>query len=244
MADEPKDEDLNKWYGLHMRAETAAAMHQRIVVARFETIWPADNTEADRPQRRRVTVQPKTRTFMTSMRHTKPRVLGPGRYNVGDLWIGLDDDTGNSTADVRVGICATVDDLPFTVPFVFPDHLLLKQDDDAQWALQSLSIRTSDNLLGAARLEMSLECHDPFRLIRAVGTQPLEKESLKDNVRAVKLGPAAPERVGFWRRLAQYFTGGKQAAAVQSAHAGGAEHKDGPVVRELNSSQSPPAPPA
>jgi len=216
MADDPNPDDIKKQFGLNIRAKTAAQTHKQIVIARFETLWPNDGDEPDRPRRRRVTVQPKTQTFVTSMRHTKPRVLGPGRYNVGDLWIGLDDDSGNSVADVTVGICATVDDLPFTVPFVFPDHLLLGQDDDAQLALQSLSIRTSDNLLGAVRLEMSLTCEEPFRLIRAVGTQSLEKEDLNNRVRAYKLGPAAPEPVGFWRRVAQFFTGTKEPDSVQT----------------------------
>jgi hypothetical protein len=81
-----------------------------------------------------------------------------------------------------------VDDLPFTVPLVFPDAILLEQESDSLQALRSLSLRTSDNLLSAVRLEMSLQCVDPFRLIRSFGFQQLQKE--QSQVRAVKIGPA------------------------------------------------------
>jgi hypothetical protein len=77
MPDNQEVKDLKNAYRLHTRAQTVSKNYESSVIARFETIWLS--TEPDRPQRKRVTVQPKTTTFMYSLRHTKPRALSPGR---------------------------------------------------------------------------------------------------------------------------------------------------------------------
>ena len=205
--DKIKDE-----YGFAMRARQEALNHQGIVIARFEA-RPECSTA---PAGERVAVQPGTRKFVISTNMREPRVLEPGRYSVANLLINNRD-----TAESQSWVCVcTVDDLPKMATFVLPDESSLVDNADMGSALVSLALRTSDNLRGGVRLQMSLACEDPVKLLRTFGDDHLggirhgEEGEQKPTFRVdehVRRTPPAEEKPRFlsWRWVRNLFGGGE-----------------------------------
>jgi hypothetical protein len=177
MAEEstPQTHQQANRFGLKRRAEQTREAHAAITLARFEVL-SAEGTDAGQRPPRRVRVQRGERTVLLSPTTAQPRELSPGVYTVANLFVPGRDST--SAEQHQLAICCTVSELPVTATFVLPDHLSLEELEetpDEREALKSLSVRTSNGILGAVRVQISLRVQSPRRLIHSLGTDHLDR---------------------------------------------------------------------
>jgi hypothetical protein len=194
----PAEDELR----LYVRAKRVFDEYPKIPIVRFETVWPSSTP--DRPQRKRLVVQPRSRGFLIGARHAAPQRLGPGQYKVADLFITEETPVGATTAaaNAQVAVCCFVEDLPFIVGVVLPDMLLMADETSAAGAITSLTLRTSEKIAGAVRFEMSLRCVDPVKLMRVIGSPHAERELEADRKRKklidVRRVAVEKERPSWW----------------------------------------------
>jgi hypothetical protein len=165
-------------YGFHHRAREVDEQHRRLVLARFRV-----NYHRPGSARGRIAVNKGERGFVVMSKTRAPEALSPGSYNVANL-LGSSDP--ESTTPVAYVTCIT-NDLPIDATVVLPDLKFMEENmgttGDARidliapdQALKSLSLRTADNVLGGARLQISLRLENPMEFIKRFGDERIDGE--------------------------------------------------------------------
>ena len=164
--------------GMLKRAQDIKKQMKKIVLAKFKAIQIADGLAISDGK---VVVERERRQYVYTSHHPRPVLLRPGQYSLAKVMVaggGRSDDVGCLTIEVS--------EVPIPVTFVFPDlqsfdDNLIGSDDDGvilrgiQGALNSLSLRTADDRLGGALLQVRLHCTDPIKLVRchdAIAVEP------------------------------------------------------------------------
>ncbi len=124
------------------------------------------------PNIKKLAVQPGTCTFMVSQIH-RTAVLQAGEYDVSRRGLGKSFGLAlEAGKEMRPVFLCTVAQGPLATTFFLPDIETLSEEHEAKWAfeveaaLRGSSIRTADNLLGAATAQVVLRCADPVRLLQ------------------------------------------------------------------------------
>ena len=189
--------DANDNLAFCLTAENAKAQLEKLPVAQ---ILVSDQLpDGSLPNLKRLVVQPGTFTVMVSQFHGT-KVLEPGPYECSRLGIG-----GGLKAAFQAGseprpiFFCTVSRTPVTATFVLPDRDLLFEETgesavvkgkkvelyDVDSALSRLGIRTSDNFLGGAQVQLVLRCASPAQLLEMFIQSKLQS-----------LGPADRRKLG------------------------------------------------
>ncbi|NLF69065.1 MAG: hypothetical protein GX575_08410 [Candidatus Anammoximicrobium sp.] len=128
------------------------------------------------PNVKKLVVQPGTFTFVVSQMH-KLVYFKPGEYDASQLALGgeVKPSLGGPAEICPVFLC-TISQRPIVTTVFLPDWDALFRESgdsavaeqgnwDVEGAIQQLSLRTADNLLGGASAQMVLRCMNPAQLL-------------------------------------------------------------------------------
>lgn len=175
--EELRKEAINK-FSMVSRAQQIHENLSKVVLATFKAIQLTEGVSVEGTQ---LVVDREKRQFVYTSTEGRGVRLGPGRYSYARV-IVAGGGRGKTPKDVGALICE-VSEAPINVTFAFPDYdsfgetlrtatnledeKLLKPGLIAiDQALMSLSLRTSDDRLGGALLQLRVECADPIKLVR------------------------------------------------------------------------------
>lgn len=146
------------------------------------------------PHVKKLVVQPGSFTFVVSQMH-RMVVLQPGQYDASQLALGgLVKASVGATAETRPVFLCTVSQRPIVTTFFLPDYDALMGESgdtpvpgqgkwDVEGAIQQLSLRTADNLMGGASAQMVLRCTNPAQLLDMFINRKLSELSVEERGR-------------------------------------------------------------
>jgi hypothetical protein len=205
-------EDACGFFGM---ARSAGRRHWLQTIVRFRGIEVDPNEDGES---KRLAVQPRSKTWLIPPGGGPPQLLQPGIYRLGPLLIGgTHKDKSRGAGDrakvYRSAVLCTVSELPVSATVCLPDNesmgMEAKGDEEApateltvEKALSTLSLRTSDDLLGGVRLQLDLKVDDPMVLIKAIGQEQVEDHG---KVTPVEQDPEESKKKGLWQRLSLWL---------------------------------------
>jgi hypothetical protein len=166
--EDPVEAELVYKIGMLQRAQQIGETLSKVVLARYETIQRTAGVDLASTK---LVVKRERAQFIYFNAESSPVQLRPGRYELGRIMVA-----GRGRPDDRGCLVCEVSQDPITVTFVFPDFESFDQNlishdrplilRGIQEALNSLSMRTSDDQLGGALLQLRLACNEPIKLVR------------------------------------------------------------------------------
>lgn len=196
--------------GMVERAEQVNEKLKAITLARFEAVQDIDGVKMSNTK---VVVERGRNQFVYTNSDQNPVKLAEGQYSLGKIMLA-----GGGTSTEFAGLICEISTTPITMTFVFPDRqsfndgLFDGKKPPPNWlqlelideAVNSLSLRTSDDHLGGATLQIRLHCEDPIKLIRCQDGQlgrkfksPLGKPGLDSPETTI----AVPDKRWWWKRM-------------------------------------------